>query len=295
MAVAKNEAHKIHAVCFERNLCTTIQSFAPTNVSILSGDILQLNLNEKYDLILSDLPFGMHVDYTFDGEKIIDTGIAIAARCIELLNDEGYIIAPFTHFSFQKLVFLEKESLYINAVIDLPVGTYSYTSIPSKLVVFSKNVADNRFVAQLSSIADIQSIVGSFFSKKTNKSAILGMFVDPKKCSSFSMYQQKLRMEKLEKQFLGQQNTLEEIAVNVHRPNADKEFKDQQNSIFIPKIGISKVVTSINDFEIKPQNYIQVSLKPELILARYAAFFFNSPKGLIFVVIFSQDSYRVSV
>tara|TARA_B100000886_G_scaffold322635_1_gene265792 strand:+ start:144 stop:1709 length:1566 start_codon:yes stop_codon:yes gene_type:complete len=59
-----------------------------------------------------------------------------------------------------------------------------------------------------------------------------------------------------------------------------KKFKDDLNTIYIPKIGNSKVYTSILDLKIKEQNYIKVIIDPTKSYAEFLASFLNSDLGL---------------
>ena len=135
--------------------------------------IINLKLNEKFDLIISDLPFGARENYFFKDEKITDMGLAIVARCIGNLNDNGYIAVPsinaitFNSKFLKILTKMEEESLYLNALIDLPAGTYApLTGIPCKFAIFSKNFMKERFIAQLSSQTEIDELINSFLNKK---------------------------------------------------------------------------------------------------------------------------------
>lgn len=279
------ESH-IDAVSLDYTGHGIVKSFTPCNVTAHLGDILQLNFDNKYDLIISDFPFSAKTNYVFKGEMIKDLGLAMVARCIELVKDDGYIIATFANgITFRTdllrtLKKMEDESMYVSGMIDLPSGAYApFTNISCKLVIFEKKAVSKKFIAQLTSLKDIDAIISNFIIKKETKQSNLGMFVHPKDYIDYSAYQQKQNNERLAKLFGGQYTTLKELGT-AYRPNSNNEFTDTGNSIFIPKIGVSKVVTSVNDFEIKPQNYIQVVLNQELILNRYAAYFFNIPKGI---------------
>jgi len=59
-----------------------------------------------------------------------------------------------------------------------------------------------------------------------------------------------------------------------------KKFKEDFNTIYIPKIGNSKVYTSMFDLKIKEQNYIKVIIDPTKSFAEFLASFLNSDLGL---------------
>lgn len=56
-------------------------------------------------------------------------------------------------------------------------------------------------------------------------------------------------------------------------------LQQKDNSIFIPKIGTSKVTDNIQDVTIKHQNLIQIVLNKNIVEAKYLALFFNTKIG----------------
>ena len=68
-------------------------------------------------------------------------------------------------------------------------------------------------------------------------------------------------------------------AVNLGRFGDKFNFSPQQNSIFVPLIGTSDVVDSIDELVLKHQNYAQIVIDPMQSDARFVAQFLNSEFG----------------
>lgn len=285
--ISKLNLARIKAISVNYEGYKIIEAFADDKISVYNNDFLRMECKSKYDLIVSDLPFALKKTDFYNGLKIDDFGLSIVAKCISLLNDDGYMIVTFPSDivrdkkSLQILRHFEEDFLFVKGVIDMPIGTYApITNIPTKLIIFSKKKTSKKFIAQLSNINECDEIVKCFISGKNSDNTETGQFIEHDKYADFSMYQRDISNQKLIKPFAGKLSSIKEIKSSIHRPDSNNDFLDTQNSIFIPKIGVSKVVTSVDDFEIKAQNYIQVILNPELVSAKYAAFFFNGPEGM---------------
>ena len=88
-------------------------------------------------------------------------------------------------------------------------------------------------------------------------------------------------METGEKAFGSTSRPLGDFALRIHRRHsrATSDFDAIENSVFIPLIGHSAVVTSEGDRTLKPHNYAQVVINPAVSDARFVAHFLNSELG----------------
>ena len=73
---------------------------------------------------------------------------------------------------------------------------------------------------------------------------------------------------------------ISDLSKFIYLGSPKKKFKEDFNTIYIPKIGNSKVYTSIFDLKIKEQNYIKVIIDPKKSFAEFLASFLNSDLGL---------------
>ena len=73
---------------------------------------------------------------------------------------------------------------------------------------------------------------------------------------------------------------ISDLSTSIYLGSSKKKFKEDFNTIYIPKIGKSKVCTSIFDLKIKEQNYIKVFIDPTKSYAEFLASFLNSDLGI---------------
>jgi hypothetical protein len=67
--------------------------------------------------------------------------------------------------------------------------------------------------------------------------------------------------------------------VNLGKQTDGGGFENLPNCVYLPLIGTSPAVTSLSDLRIKPQNYAQLVVRPEVANLEFLAGFFNSPLG----------------
>jgi hypothetical protein len=68
-------------------------------------------------------------------------------------------------------------------------------------------------------------------------------------------------------------------AINLGKQTDDGGFENLPNCVYLPLIGTSPAVASLPALQIKPQNYAQLVIRPEVAHAEFLAGFFNSPLG----------------
>lgn len=241
----------------------------------------ELPEKRQYDLIVAALPFG----------PINNKSLAcqIAEQSFSLLTDNGHCLFTFPKgitfgMGTKWLEKLEEIGIYCTAIIDMPKGAYAPgTMFDTEIVLFSKIGAAKRFVALLDAEDSSDRIVDNYLNGKVPQNASkLGVLID-KKDRCYSVYKEGLRaqklIERLEKAYNGKRRKLSEFSI-AKAPDKDNEFQDNENAVYIPKLGNSRVVTEIEDFQIKAQNYFQLIVDPEIMLPRFLAFLMNTEDGL---------------
>lgn len=237
--------------------------------------------NKQYDLIVSALPLGPVNSKSLSCQ--------IAEQSFPLLADNGYCLFTFPRgitwgMGSKWLEKVEETGIYCSAIIDLPKGAYAPgTMVDTEIVVFSRAKAEKRFVALLDDEGSSDRIVDNYLNGKVPKNASkLGVFID-KTDGCYSIYMEGLRaqkqIERLEKAYNGKHRLLSEFAI-AKAPNKNNEFLEDDNAVYVPKLGNSPVVTEVEDFHIKAQNYFQIIVDPEIMLPRFLAFFLNTEEGL---------------
>src|SRR5260221_10731605 len=227
------------------------------------------------DVVASILPFGSKVPQAVElkamsGETVrCTTGdlapIMLAAASLRL-SPEGiglFVVAPSFFFAQQSILHdLPRLGLGIEAALALPAGTFApYTNIRAYLVVVRKQAFAKMFVAQLSQ--DIQTnrqIVLNLREGKADGELELGRFVDPEKFRGLEPLRLAEQYRQAEDHFRAPALSLRELskAINLGRPGDEFEFPKTENALYVPLIGVSDVVDSIEEITLKRQNYAQV-------------------------------------
>jgi len=261
------------------------------------GDPLELlnSMSADLDVVASILPFGAKSDRSvvlpgIDGTPVElrdDFGNLILAAAAARLSNEGvgfFVVLPSFFFS-QRSVLRQLPVLgfSVEAALALPSGSFApYTNIETFLVVVRKNSTSRMFVAQLSSDTNTNlQILANFKEGKEGGRLELGRFIDPLSFKGLDSIRLAERLHQIGSRFGTTAVRLEELAtvINLGRFGDDFKFPQQENAIFIPLIGISNVVESLEDFTLKPQNYAQVAIDPTRSNARFVAGFLNSEFG----------------
>lgn len=249
----------------------------------------------EIDLVSSLLPWGVKaakaltVKGTGGNIEIRDVllGHQILAASALRLGATGiglFVVTP-SFFSLQNSVLGQFGALGLglDAALALPAGTFApRTSIPCYLVVVRNHAVSVTFVAELSSDSSANRLVCENFARgQEGRTLELGRFVPPLSFRGLDLIRVEERIKHAEGQFGTPAVPLGALAtvINLGRSGGVFQFPRLENAIFIPLIGISNVLSSLDDLTLKPQNYAQVALDPARSNARYMAQFLNSEFG----------------
>ena len=178
---------------------------------------------------------------------------------------------------------LEDLGFHIWSVISLPSSWNPNTSVPGNVIEIRSYAADEIFVAKASTDSPNTALLANFAERRHGKVPEVGSLVAPEDFTTWDAFETGLVFDAAAKSFGGSIRQLSSITVNKFRVknSVDGGFVDHANSVFIPKLGSSPAVTSRSDFNIKPQNYIQLVLDPALADADYVANYLNTPLGAL--------------
>lgn len=258
---------------------------------LLLLDALEIEL----DLAVSILPFGAKPNRpliltSMHGERVElrdDLGPMILASAACHLSRDGFglfVVTPSFFFSQRSVLrHFGELGLGIEAALALPAGSFApFTSIPAYLVIIRRRPVPRMFVAQLSSDHNTNlQILSNFKGASEGGSLELGRFVRPDSFKGLNSIRSAERFEQAAQHFGTQAVRLGDLAttITLGRFGETFEFTDQENSIFIPIIGVSDVVDSVDDLRLKAQNYAQVTIDPARSAAGFVAKFLNSEFG----------------
>jgi hypothetical protein len=253
------------------------------------------SLTSQLDVCASILPVGLKSDrsltFTASNESSIewrdDLGNLILTSATMRLSAGGiglFVVAESFFFAEHSVLrHFKALGIGIEAALALPSGAFApYTNIATYLLVVRKSVASRMFVAQLSSDPNTNLQIISNLEQSTEGGTLeLGRFVDPLSFVGLDLLQMVERFQQARDRFGVPATPLEKLAtaINLGRSSQGFEFPKRDNAIFIPLIGVSDVVDSMDELRLKSQNYAQVVIDPERSNARFVARFFNSEIG----------------
>lgn len=298
LATVREATHSTKAFAFTQNTAEfTLGRALVSNAEWELGEPFQLinSLKSRIDVAASNLPFGMKSNRSIaltgqDGDLIElqdDLGNLILVATAMRLNENGVgiFVVPASFFFSQRSVLRKfaELGLAIEAAFALPPGLFApYANISTYLVVVRKRPIARMFVAQLANDENTNAqIVSNFKEGKEGGTLELGRFVDMLSFTGLDVIRAEELFQKAERKFGAPALHLEELAteINLGRHGENFKFSQCDNAIFIPMIGLSDVVDSLDDLTLKPQNYVQVVIAPERSNARFVARFLNSELG----------------
>lgn len=253
------------------------------------------DLKDPIDVFVSCLPFGVR---TSEAVELVDTsgnsvelkdslGNLILAAATARLSQKGVgiFVVPASFFFAERSVLKRFAELGFNvdAALALPPGSFApYAAISTYLLVLTKSPTNPMFVAQLSSDPNTNSQILANFANGVEGGAVeLGRYVDAVGFRSLDSLRAGDYFESASKQIGFPAVVLEDLAsaINLGRHGDDFRFPEASNTVFVPMIGQSDVVTSIDDLALKGQNYAQVVIDPSKSQATFIAQFLNSELG----------------
>jgi len=257
---------------------------------------------EKFDLIIGNLPFGVPRREWIDKDKEIN--IKTRANWIDIfkslfsLDYSGYgiyIVESF-HQSAEWLKFqekLKKKGFFINAIFNAPQGILRpQTYLQPNLIIISRKDNPQLFIAELNDLESLDTIINNFKNLFNSKSLDSGVLIDEDDFRGFSQYKITSEINALEAQYKNYKKyKLKDVALEIILGNMKKVFEDKPNSIYLPKIGTSPVVSRLIDLKIKQQNYFQIVLDENIVKNEYLELFFRSALGKITLKILTTGGF----
>ena len=247
---------------------------------------------EKFDLIIGNLPFGVPRREWIDKDKEIN--IKTRANWIDifkslfLLDDSGYGIYIVESFqqSAEWLKFQEQlrgKGFFINAIFNAPQGILRpQTILQPNLLIISRIDNPQLFIAELNDLENLEIIISNFKNVFDSGSLDTGILKNQNDFIGFSQYYIARSIIALEMQYKSYKKyQLKDVALKIILGSEKDKFKNRPNSIYLPRVGTSPVVSRLKDLKIKQQNYFQIVLNENIVKNEYLELFFKSALGKI--------------
>ena len=240
----------------------------------------------KYDLIYADLPINLSPREEFIFDKKIKVGQEInhLAKCLSKLTDNGklFCILPPSIFWGQRekkiLDSLAFNGFHYESIIDCDNLWEGITAIKLLLVTFTRKANEKVFIGRL--IDKNFNILKNNFSNKIDSTITNGKFIEK---SIFVSIDRLLFQEQIvtKGNYSGfPEVTLAEIFKEVIKGKYQETLPKGKNSIYIPSIGSSNVVTDTKNTSLKHQNLFKVELDEKKALNSYLMYFLNTDIGV---------------
>ncbi len=251
--------------------------------------VSELSESDKFDFILGDFPLGLtkRQDYEFGNSRLkIRQNWGEILTSLKFLNENGmglYLVEPSCFGSSEGSKLEDKlnsEGCFVSAIFNAPEGIlHPETSITPVFVLIIKQKTNVVFLAELLSESQALQVARNYYSGTVAADLSGGKEVNQRSFYGFHRVKIKQQIERLETQYKAyEEYSIGEIANEINYARHGDTLTEKENSIYIPKIGNSPVLTNISDATIKPHNYFQVVLGVKAI-NEYVAAFFRSDLG----------------
>jgi hypothetical protein len=250
--------------------------------------------SQEFDVVVSFPPFDPRATTgrfeTASGPIEVsdwESHLLVLRSCLLSREDgEGIFVLPDSFFRDPPpqgvLASFPRLGYYINAVVALPErALLPWATIRANIVVVSRHRSEQLFVGQIDPDRDPKPLLANLREHRPGRVREFGRLVDP---SKFRCWRELVLDEEIEE--LAASSGLHPVpladiaeATNLGDRSEDGGFKDHPNAVFLPLIGNSPAVTSLDALRIKPQNCAQIVVRPEAAFADYLAGFFNTPLG----------------
>lgn len=246
--------------------------------------------DEKFDVILGDLPFGLSQtewqDITNNRMVKFSQNWLWILKSLFLLEDKGlaiFLVEPHGLSNNQGQKFqkeINSRGFYLNGVFNTPEKfLYPAISMRPTLISISKEERLKLYLAELIEADQAKQVAHNFLSSIDIKNLTGGTLMAHGNFFGFDRLKIQQQIERIETQYKEYKNyTLSDLATEINCVRNGEAFDDKRNAVYIPKIANFKVVSSLQDAKSKHHNYFQIVLK-EGTLNEYVASFFESTLG----------------
>lgn len=258
-------------------------------------DVLDSDLG-TFDLVISSPPFGMpKMQWEFEtpqGQFQVrdDAGYVLMLRACTLISEDGE--AVFTvpdRFFIRKshnsaLRALPKLGLSVHTVLSIPdSAAFLGTSIPVSLVFVKREVSAQWFVGKIANNPERNGILlENIHARRPGQDAGLGRLVVPAAYYGYRALESADRVQRMTEGIGLDAVPIDDVAleINLAKRSGLSGFEERPNAVYLPLIGHSDAVSLLSELSLKPHNYAQLVLDPQVAEAEYVAGFFNTPLGL---------------
>ena len=211
----------------------------------------------------------------------------VLAGC-ELLSDAGRALFVLPNAFLNRPAegirqLLREDGFHLWSVVALPASWSPNTPIAGNLIELRRSPTTELFVGKASPNSPNSALIANFTERRRGKVPEVGALVEPQEFSTWEQFENELAVTSSATSFDAPVVQLADILLDKFLGNRTEDggFVDRPNSVFMPSLGTSPAVTSRSELMIKPHNYIQLVLNPEVANAEYVAHYLNTPIGTL--------------
>ncbi|MFC1490625.1 ATP-binding protein [Candidatus Latescibacterota bacterium] len=255
----------------------------------------------SYDLVLGSFPYGLlHDQWEFDGQIIKGPlNWLYLLRSANFIGPTGYgifllepnLLANTKWERFEQE--LNRKGFYIHGVLRTPERLLApQTNITPILIVIAQTPCIELFVAELLEEGQASFVVTSFARKEIHHSTLSeGLFMPREEFTTFYRHKIQGQIKRLATQYKDYERySLLELAQEIKIVRSGDNLSEIENAVYIPKIGNSPVICSLEDAKLKHHNYFQIVLKKE-VKCEYVTAFFRSDLGKLVLNSLTTESF----
>lgn len=255
------------------------------NVIEVKSEAELKKLTNKFEFIIGDLPLGMPLKEIDSTSKLKVNGnwsfILQGLRNLEESGKAFFIVEPsilMSQIGENFLIDLEAENYFLSAAFNPPEKIYYPPTIFRPVILsFSRSKTDKLFIAEIEN-ENINEMANNYVLHSNFDNLSLGTLVDKSSFTSFYAYKIDNQINKLKTQY--NNYTKYELTSLCLEINLTRTvFEERENTIYVPNIGNSQIVSSIRETKLKHQNYFQLVLDTNKVKAEYLVLFYKSELG----------------
>lgn len=190
------------------------------------------------------------------------------------------VLEPHIFFSTHGKNFLNIINTYdvfVSMVFQLPPNIHKpFSGFQPIIVVFSKTNYSEYFIGEITHKYDL--LISNSINRKSSDILANGLLMERNNFKSFHTVKMQIELRNQENNYKNYHTVrLEDISSEIITNH--RKMYEQENSVFVPRIGDTDVIIDINNLKLKLQNYYQIVLNKEKALAKYIQTYFNSKVG----------------
>jgi len=302
-AVKEAKVTSVTGIEINASTAATAKAILPSEAQIHCGDSLrdQFETPENFDLILCEPPLNVRVkdqsEIPEDLEKVTDLGTGMLRRYARRLSDNGTALFVFPPWIVGKQGSvlreqLEKDSLYIRAMILIPSGHLRAAKVDTYLVIVDRIKRESIFTAQFGSDETLQSsILENYRKHQPGRLPAQGRLAQFEEFHGFHSLAAAEKLETEARKAGASSVPMADLVASHELLDFSKpleiEENDSTNDVYLSLRGRANAVLHPADLRLKSRSrhnrVVRLVLAPNVADARFVCEYLNQEGGKLFL------------